>query len=279
MMSLTGLLLAAGLLWHPARPGMAWSESHLAKEGPLSNVDVIVVRMDPRKLQFQLDTATLDYGIRAAWTIDRMPENGVAAFNAGQFIGGIPWGWLVIDGVEQREPGTGRLSMSFVIDSDGTATLTTPDELPAVRRRARFAFQSYPMLLSGNGEVPWELRAAGRGVNLTHRDSRLALGVLPDGSVVVALTRFTGAGPVAGSLPWGPTVPEMAELMRSLGCDRAMLLDGGISSQLAIRSADGTLKRWANWRPVPLAVIATPRALVSRLGRAREIRTAAQVPR
>jgi hypothetical protein len=259
---------------------MAWSEMRLATQGPLASVNVIIVRMDPRQLQFQLDTATLDYGITAAWTIDRMPENGIAAFNAGQFIGGIPWGWLVIDGVEQREPGTGRLGMSFVVDSTGTATLATPDELPSVRTRARFAFQSYPMLLSAKGEVPWELRAAGRGVNLTHRDSRLALGMLPDGSVVVALTRFMGAGRVAGSLPWGPTVPEMAELMRSLGCDRAMLLDGGISSQLAIRSTDGKLKRWANWRPVPLAVIATPRVLgaVSHPGRADEVRTAAQSP-
>jgi hypothetical protein len=51
----------------------------------------------------------------------------------------------------------------------------------------------------------------------------------------------------------------MAEFMRSLGCARAVLLDGGISSQLVLRGADGDLKRWANWRRVPLAVIATPR--------------------
>jgi hypothetical protein len=281
MTSLAGLLLAAGAFWHPIQPGMTWSESPLATAGPLAAVNVVVVRMDPRLIRFQLDTATRDYGITAAWTIDRMPENGIAAFNAGQFIGGIPWGWLVIDGVEQREPGTGRLGMSFVVDSAGTTTLATPDELPAVRPRARFAFQSYPMLLSAKGEVPWELRAPGRGVNLAHRDSRLALGMLPDGSVIVALTRFMGMGRAGGSLPWGPTVPEMAELMRSLGCDRAMLLDGGISSQLAIRSADGTLMRWANWRPVPLAVIATPRTVgaASHPGRVDEVRTAARAAR
>lgn len=260
MTFLAGFLVTVAVLWQPVQSGLAWNEWRLATQGPLTNVEVIVVRMDPGLLQFQLDTATLDYGITPAWTIDRMPETGIVAFNAGQFIGGIPWGWLVIDGVEQREPGTGRLVMSFVVDSAGMAMLATPDELPAVRPRARLAFQSYPMLLSGNGEMPWELRAAGRGVDLVHRDSRLALGMLPDGSVVAALTRFTGAGRVAGSLPWGPTVPEMAELMRSLGCNRAMLLDGGISSQLAIRRTDGTLKRWANWRPVPLAVVATPRA-------------------
>jgi uncharacterized protein YigE (DUF2233 family) len=51
----------------------------------------------------------------------------------------------------------------------------------------------------------------------------------------------------------------MAAFMQSLGCDRAMMLDGGISSQLAVRGANGSLERWANWRPVPLAVVATVR--------------------
>jgi exopolysaccharide biosynthesis protein len=47
----------------------------------------------------------------------------------------------------------------------------------------------------------------------------------------------------------------MAAFMRSLGCVRAMMLDGGLSSQLALRDANGTLERWANWRAVPLAVV------------------------
>ena len=251
-----GALLALGLTWQVLAPGAWWSEARMATDGPLSAVSVIVVRMDPRHLRFRLDTATLDYGLKAGWTVDRIPDAGVAAFNAGQFIGGIPWGWFVLEGVERKEPGTGRLAMSFVVDSAGSATLVTPKELPSVRARARFAFQSYPMLLQGNGEMPWELRAPGRGVSLTHRDSRLAIGILGDGSVVVALTRFDGIGSVGGTLPWGPTVPEMAAFMRALGCDRAVLLDGGISSQLAIRDGDGILRRWTNWRPVPVAVIA-----------------------
>jgi hypothetical protein len=51
----------------------------------------------------------------------------------------------------------------------------------------------------------------------------------------------------------------MAAYMRSLGCDRAMMLDGGLSSQLALRPVRGALERWPNWRPVPLAVVALPR--------------------
>ena len=259
MNSFAALLLALGTLWHPADPGVSWSQSRMAPRGPLSAVNIIVVRMNPQRLRFELDTATRDYGLQAAWTVDRMPNHGIAAFNAGQFIGGFPWGWLVLNGVEHQEPGTGRLAMAFVIDSTGNASLLTPDEQPAARTKAHYAFQSYPMLLSGKGEMPWELRASDRGVNLTHRDSRLALGIRGDGTVIVALTRFAMAGVAAERLPWGPTVPEMAAFMRSLGCERAMMLDGGISSQLAVRRTNGALERWANWRPVPLAVIATPR--------------------
>jgi len=182
--------------------------------------------MDPGRLQFQLQREMRDYGLQAAWTIDMIPDRGVVAFNAGQFIGGFPWGWLVMDGVEHQAPGTGSLAMSFIVDRSGKASLLAPDEVPAARGKVQFAFQSYPMLLSGNADLPWELQAPGRGVRLTHRDSRLALGIRPDGSVIVALTRFTGAGPLGERLPFGPTVVEMAEFMRSQGCVRAMMLDG-----------------------------------------------------
>ena len=261
-MNAAGLLFALGLLGHAAAP-VTWTESRMATTGPLSVVNVIVAELDLRQLQLHLDTATVDYGLRAAWTIDRIPSHGLAAFNAGQFIGGFPWGWLVMNGEERQPPGNGRLAMSFVVDDAGKASLVTRDELPAARARAVWAFQSYPMLLTGRGELPWELQEQGRGASLTHRDSRLALGIRTDGTVIVALTRFAMAGAAGERLPWGPTVPEMAAFMRSLGCDRAMMLDGGISSQLTVRGANGVLERWANWRSVPLAVIATSRATIA----------------
>jgi exopolysaccharide biosynthesis protein len=49
----------------------------------------------------------------------------------------------------------------------------------------------------------------------------------------------------------------MAALMKSLGCRRAMMLDGGLSSQLAVRGRTG-LSQWKNWRAVPLGLIALP---------------------
>ena len=262
------LLLLLGVIWHAVRPGVWQSEFPMAGSGPLSVVRVTAIRIDPGRFDFQLQRVSRDFGLAAGWTIDSIPDDGVVAFNAGQFIGGIPWGWLVRDGVETKAPGAGRLAMAFVIDGAGSAMLVSPDELPGVRARARLGFQSYPTLLEDDGSMPWELQAKGRGVDLQHRDSRLALGLLADGSILVALTRFAGAGRAGETLPFGPTVPEMASLMRSLGCERAMLLDGGISSQLAVREQSGGLRRWANWRAVPLALIAKPRTGVAMAGAA-----------
>jgi uncharacterized protein YigE (DUF2233 family) len=207
-----------------------------------------------------LDSATTDYGTRGAWTVDRLPTDGLLAVNTGQFIGGVAWGWFVHEGAEVSAPGRGSLAMSFVVDSAGAASLLLPAEVAAARGRVRLAFQSYPALLSDDGTMLWELNAPGRGVDLAHRDSRLAIGLLSDGSVVLALTRFAGLGAVSESLPWGPTVVEMAAFMKSLGCVRAMLLDGGISSQMALRGPDGKVHRWDNWRKVPLGLLVMPRA-------------------
>ena len=252
---LAGTLLALAGLWQPVRPGVWKTEMPMASDGPLSVVRAIAVRLDPARLRF--DLAGRDEGFSGRWTIDRMPSEAVVAFNAGQFRAAWPWGWLVRNGVELQKPGGGSVSMAFVVDSSGRASLITPNELPGVRGHALLAFQSYPALLV-DGEEPWEIQGRGRGVDLQHRDSRLALGILEDSSVVVVITRFRGLGPQGESLPWGPTVGEMAAFMRSLGCQRAMLLDGGISSQLALRGADGLVSRWANWRGVPLGLTVTP---------------------
>jgi exopolysaccharide biosynthesis protein len=252
-------LVGLGVLWHAVHPGVWQRETMMAHDGPLAVVRAVVVRLDPARVRFTLDTATRDYGMRGGWTIDALRSDAVLAFNAGQFAGGWPWGWLVRDGVEEQPPGNGTLGMAFVVDTGGHMSLVMPKELAAVRTTARLAFQSYPALLAADGQLPYELQVPGRGVDLEHRDSRLALGLLADGSLVVALTRFTGLGRRGETLPWGPTVPEMAAFMRSLGCRRAMLLDGGMSSQLVLRDSGGRLLRWPNWRPVPLALVVTRR--------------------
>ncbi|NUS96106.1 MAG: hypothetical protein HOQ11_01710, partial [Gemmatimonadaceae bacterium] len=81
---------------------------------------------------------------------------------------------------------------------------------------------------------------------------------LPDGRVLVALTRFEGLGGALELLPFGLTTPEMAALMGALGCRDAVLLDGGVSGQLAIHGARGERREWPGLRRVPLGLIATP---------------------
>ena len=245
--------------WRPVSPGVWQREMRMASDGPLAAVRAIVVRLEPSRVRFNLDYSSRDYGMIGTWTVDRMPSTGVVALNAGQFSGGAPWGWLVRDGVESQPPGSGSLGMSFVVDRTGVVSLVTRDELPSIRTKAVHAFQSYPALLVGDGHMPWELQAPSRGVDLSHRDSRLALGIMDDGAVVIVLTRFGSLGRTGETVPWGPTVPEMSAFMKSLGCRRAMLLDGGLSSQLAVRGPDG-VSQWKNWRAVPLGLIASQAA-------------------
>jgi len=271
-MTLAWLLvaLAASGAWVPIRPGVWQWELKMAERGPLAAVRVMAVRIDPRRVRFELDTATREYGTKGAWTIDRLPPDGLIAFNTGQFIGGVTWGWFVHEGTELGQPGKGPLSMALVVDSAGVVSLLPPDQLPAVHGHVRLAIQSYPVLLTGDAEIPQPLLEPGHGIDVAHRDSRLAIGILADGSVVVALTRL-GLGPKMDALPWGPTVGEMAEFMRSLGCRQAMMLDGGISSQMALRTASGTVRRWTNWRKVPLGIVVRSRDAAA----ARQLKTGA----
>ena len=123
--------------------------------------------------------------------------------------------------------------MAFCSDRDGRVRFLPVEEIPAT--------------------------GAGPGLDVAHRDARLALGELRDGRLLVALTRFAGAGEALGSLPVGPTIPEMASILGALGCRKALMLDGGISAQLVVRDASGTLRTCRGWRKVPLALVAYPR--------------------
>ncbi len=164
------------------------------------------------------------------------------------------------DGREILVPQYAPLAGAVVVDSSGGVRIAAPDRVAVERGRgiASEAFQSYPMLLM-DGAVPAALTEAGRGVNVGHRDSRLALGTLADGRVVVALTRFDALGETLGRLPFGLTSAEMAAVMGALGCRQALLLDGGISGQLLVREAAGSVRTWPGTRSVPLGLVGRPR--------------------
>lgn len=249
-----GLALALALVtWRPVRPGIERTE-FVAGPGALARVRVIALRLDPCRVRLAPEERARLSGLRGAWTVDSMPVDALLAFNGGQFSGGTPWGWYVRDGVEQHPPGTGSLAMALTVTEDGGVALVPPDEIAARRGKVRHAIQSYPMLLL-DGVLPLPLRAPGRGVDLEHRDTRLAIGTAADGKVIIAMTRFEGIAGQGATLPYGPTLPELAGIMRRLGAVRAVGLDGGLSSQLAVRDADGDVMALTNWRMVPVGMV------------------------
>jgi exopolysaccharide biosynthesis protein len=244
--------LSGSLRWRSAAPGVSWSEARLSGPGEAWRVRLIVARLDPRRVRFRLDNA-------APWSIDRAPNAALLAVNAGQFANGVPWGWTVADGRLRGLARTGPLSVGVGFDSSGAVRWLEPEALrdPRAQLGVSAGFQSYPRLLA-DGVVPLALREEGRGVDLTHRDARLALGQDADGNILVALTRFNGAGGALGVVPFGLTVPEMAAVMQALGTRNAVLLDGGISGQLLIREGK-QLRRWRGLRAVPLGLVVVPR--------------------
>jgi hypothetical protein len=217
---------------------------------------VLAVRFDPTKTRLALDIARDGDGI-APWSIAQAPTDARIAFNAGQFTDDGPWGWVVHRGREWQAPGTGSLAGALVTDSTGRATVIDASEVATWRAsgRVREAVQSYPMLLSSSGAPPAALCDAEGSLDLTHRDSRLAIGSMPNGNVIVVLTRFEAPGGIPTRWPIGPTTPEMAELMRRLGAQRALMLDGGLSSQMLVRNSAGAVS-WPGVRRVPLALVA-----------------------
>lgn len=222
--------------------------------------NVVLLRIDPRAVDLSLHVVRGADGRALPWSVANVPDHVLLAINAGMFDALGPWGWVVLDGDERQAPGRGPLSSALVIDSAGGARILPYDSLATLRagRNVRWAVQSYPTALQGDGEIPVQLRAAGRGVDVEHRDARLAIATLRDGRILVALTRFDGLGGALDVIPFGPTLPEMTAILGALGANRAVFLDGGVSAQMAVRDATGAVQRWSGLRSVPLALIGKP---------------------
>lgn len=253
-------VVADAVTWSAGAPGVEIGRVRLSGRGEAWRVGVVLVRIDPARVRWRLKWGMRDE-IAKEWTIERADTTALAAVNAGMFVGSGPFGWTVIDGVERHVYGSGALAPAFVVDSGGAVSLV-PAESLYTRTRAgnvAMAFQSYPELLRGDGDVPALIQPATAGIDLVHRDARLAIGQLRDGKWLIALTRFEGAGGALSFLPFGFTIPEMSALMGALGCSRAVSLDGGVSAQLAARNADGTTTRWRGLRKVALGLEVLPR--------------------
>jgi len=239
--------------WQPGIPGVEWGELRIQGAREAWRTRLVIARVDPRRIDLSLVPAFAD---RQDWNISGVEGDVAVALDAGQFRGSLPFGWVVTRGRELLSPEYAPLAGAVVVTHDGTLRIVPPDSIAHERSQqtALEAFQSYPMLLQ-NGSVPLPLHQAGRGVDFDHRDARLALGTLPDGRVLIALTRFDALGASLGRVPFGLTTPEMAAVMGALGARDALLLDGGISAQLVIGDPMGTRREWPGIRSVPLGLV------------------------
>jgi len=246
-------LLAERIAWRPGADGVDWGELRIRGASEAWRTLIVVARLDPRRIDLSLAPAFTD---GRTWTVGDAGHDAALALDAGQFRHELPWGWVVTGGREVLRPQYAPLAGAVVVDASGGVRIVAPDSVEHERARgtAREAFQSYPMLLQ-DGAVPVSLRTEGLGVNLRHRDARLALGTLDDGRVLVALTRFDALGETLGRVPFGLTTPEMAAVMGALGCRQALLLDGGISGQLRLADGDGSDRTWSGSRSVPLGLV------------------------
>ncbi len=247
------------MTWRNVTAGIEWGEARLSGPGEARRIRLIVARIDPRMARFRLDTAYRNHGNHAAWTLKQAPRSALVAINAGQFPRSHPWGWVVLNGRRYQPPGYGPSSVGVGFEADGKLRWIPPDSLVTLPLSSGIAsgFQSYPRLLA-DGVVPDGLREEGLGIDLTHRDARAALGQTPDGTVLLAITRFDGANGMLDFVPFGLTAPEMAAVMGALGAVNAVMLDGGISSQLLVREP-GATRSWRGLREVPLGLLVEAR--------------------
>jgi exopolysaccharide biosynthesis protein len=164
----------------------------------------------------------------------------------------MPWGWVVLDGSRFLAPSVAPLVTTFTVSRSGAVRFThatVPDSAGV-----QWAFQSYPTLLA-SAIVPEPLRYSGCGVDVAHRDARLAIGLDANGNLLIAMTRFDALGGTLDRVPFGLTTPEMGGVMAALGATDAVLLDGGISAQLMLRDSTGAAHRWPGTRRVPLGLV------------------------
>lgn len=257
--------VASAVRWHDTTSAIAWGELSLRGTGEARRTGVVLARIDPGRIELRIDlppadASPLGWLAGARWSIADAPGDARIALSAGQFTAGGAFGWLVRESREIQPPNFAPLAPAVVVDHAGAVHVVSAAMIDSVKRAGNvsLAFQSYPTLLEA-GRIPRPLQRGALGVDVAHRDGRLGLCTLPDGHVLVALTRFEGLGGVLQLLPFGLTTPETAALMGALGCRDAVLLDGGVSGQLLLRDAAGAEHRWPGMREVPVGLVGVPR--------------------
>lgn len=239
-------LLDAAIAWEDSADGLVTGSFQVrTAEGALRN-SMAVVQLDPRRFRFDLALLPPD-GRRSAADHLAADSTLVLVSNTGLFrVNGTPQGLVMLDG-RRRGALAGWLDAVVVLDSAGvhvTDIATAAREMPP----GSSGFQTLPFLVRDQHVVfGW---TSGLKLSRTHRDRRITLCLNP-GRIRLFLSNFEVFGATAGRVPIGLTIPEQALIAAGMGCAEAVALDGGISSQIAIRVGKRVV-RWPGWRRVPL---------------------------
>ncbi len=245
-------MLEAAIVWRDSADGLRSGDFELrTREGSLRN-SVAVIELDPARFRFAIGLRP-PQGRRTAAGWLGADTTLVLTANTGLFReNGTPQGLVSIGG-RRHSALAGWLDAVVVLDGDAVrfTDVAGARDLPA----GASAFQTLPFLVrDGRMVFGW---TSGLRLSRTHRDRRITL-CLGEGRVRLLLSNFEVFGATAGRVPIGLTIPEQAAVAAGIGCTDAVALDGGISAQIAYRSA-GRVVSWPGWRRVPLMLLVTRR--------------------
>jgi hypothetical protein len=119
-----GAPLAGRVRWREPRPGIEWGELQLRGASEAWRTRVVVVRLDPARVDLALDPA---FTRNADWSVSDAAPDAAIALDAGQFRGSLPWGWVLTGGGEVLPPQYAPLAGAVVVDGGGRVRIVAPD--------------------------------------------------------------------------------------------------------------------------------------------------------
>ena len=202
--------------WAQVLPGLDVAELSFLHPPDPRDVDVVLVRIDPRRWQFRV------YG-RDDWSRDNVGvlarEAGmVFAVNGPYFAEDGPLGLVVSNSVSRNRQGS-RRAAHFLVDKPGTIPRIV-NERRADVGGVHEGFQGFPAIMTARKTYSY-MRTGGRGFDVEVFDRRTAACTTASGNVLfLATDAWTG----------GLALSELATVLGALGCVDAMAFDGGAST-------------------------------------------------
>src|SRR5918993_4410719 len=116
-------ILGDRVTWRAGARGIEWGELQLRGSSEAWRTRLIVVRLDPRRVDLSLVPAFTE---NKSWSIADADSGAALALDAGQFRGSLPWGWVVSEGRELLAPEYAPLAGAVVVDMSGMVRIVSP---------------------------------------------------------------------------------------------------------------------------------------------------------